>query len=321
MPDCSRPASAALSADSATTTTVTPARRDDPLRGILLVVVAVFFFSCSDATAKYLSQTLPSIEIGWMRYVAFSTLLLPLMLRGGPQVVRTARPGLQILRGLGMLGSALFFIMGMRYLPLAEAAATSYVSPVFVTILSILILNEKIGVRRWAAVLVGLVGVLIVIRPGGAAFQPAAVFPILSAMSWATGVVMTRKMTGQERPATTLIWTALTGLAVLTALLPFDFAVPTWREVALGGLIGVVSTIAQWLLVQAYRYGDASVLASYSYIQIVWSSMMGYLVFGAMPDHWTFVGAGVIIASGVYTAHRERIRQKERAASQAPAAA
>ncbi len=320
MPDCSPTAPAALSAEAATTP-VTPARRDDPLRGILLVVVAVFFFSCSDATAKYLSQTLPSIEIGWMRYVGFSTLLLPLMLRGGPQVVRTARPGLQILRGLGMLGSALFFIMGMRYLPLAEAAATSYVSPVFVTILSILILNEKIGVRRWAAVLVGLMGVLIVIRPGGAAFQPAAIFPILSAMSWATGVVITRKMTGQERPATTLIWSALTGLAVLTALLPFDFAVPTWREIALGGLIGVVSTIAQWLLVQAYRYGDASVLASYSYIQIVWSSMMGYLVFGAMPDHWTFVGAGVIIASGVYTAHRERIRQKERAASQVPAVA
>ncbi|MCW2243247.1 DMT family transporter [Azospirillum canadense] len=320
MPDCSPTAPAALSAEAATTAAM-PARRDDPLRGILLVVVAVFFFSCSDATAKYLSQTLPSIEIGWMRYVGFSTLLLPLMMRGGPEVVRTARPGLQVLRGLGMLGSALFFIMGMRYLPLAEAAATSYVSPVFVTILSILILNEKIGVRRWAAVLVGLMGVLIVIRPGGAAFQPAAIFPILSAMSWATGVVITRKMTGQERPATTLIWTALTGLAVLTALLPFDFAVPTWREIALGGLIGVVSTIAQWLLVQAYRYGDASVLASYSYIQIVWSSMMGYLVFGAMPDHWTFVGAGVIIASGVYTAHRERIRQKERAASQVPAVA
>lgn len=319
MPDCSRPAPAALSAEPATSAT-TPARRDDPLRGILLVVVAVFFFSCSDATAKYLSQTLPAIEIGWMRYVVFSTLLLPLMLRSGPEVVRTARPGLQILRGLGMLGSALFFIMGMRYLPMAEAAATSYVSPVFITVLSILILKERIGVRRWAAVLVGLVGVLIVIRPGGAAFQPAAIFPILSAMSWATGVVITRRMTGQERPTTTLIWTALTGLAVLTVLLPFDFAVPTWREVGFGVLVGVVSTIAQWLLIQAYRYGDASVLASYSYIQIVWSAMLGYLVFNAMPDHWTFIGAGVIIASGVYTAHRERIRRKEQAASPCMAA-
>lgn len=313
MPDCTRPA-AEPSTDPAAVTAVTPARKDDPLRGILLVVVAVFFFSCSDATAKYLSQTLPAIEIGWMRYVGFTALLLPLMLRGGPEVVRTARPGLQILRGLGMLGSALFFIMGMRYLPLAEASATSYVSPVFVTILSIVVLKERIGLRRWAAVLVGLVGVLIVIRPGGAAFQPAAVFPILSAISWATGVVITRKMTGQERPTTTLIWTALTGLAVLTVLLPFDAAVPTWREVALGALVGLVSTVAQWLLIQAYRYGDASVLASYSYIQIVWSSVLGYLVFGAMPDSWTFVGAGVIIASGLYTAHRERIRRQEQSA-------
>ncbi|WP_448206981.1 DMT family transporter [Azospirillum sp. sgz302134] len=304
-----------------TTPAASSARKDDPLRGILLVVIAVFFFSCSDATAKYLSQTLPSIEIGWMRYVGFTTLLLPLMLRGGGAELHTARPGLQIVRGLGMLGSALFFIMGMRFLPLAEAAATSYVSPVFVTILSILILGEKIGPRRWAAVLVGLAGVLIVIRPGGAAFQPAAIFPILSAMSWATGVVITRKMTGQERPATTLIWSALTGLAVLSTLLPFDFALPTWKEVALGGLIGLVSTIAQWLLVQAYRYGDASVLASYSYIQLVWSSGLGFLVFGAMPDRWTFVGAGIIIASGLYTARRERIRHKAGAAASAVPAA
>ena len=317
MPDCFRRPSDAASDDLSANPPAAPGRKDDPLRGILLVVLAVFFFSCSDATAKYLSQTLPSIEIGWMRYAGFTALLLPLMLRGGSPVVRTARPGLQILRGLGMLGSALFFIMGMRYLPMAEAAATSYVSPVFVTVLSIFVLNEKIGLRRWAAVLVGLLGVLIVIRPGGAAFQPAAIFPILSAVSWATGVVITRKMTGQERPTTTLIWSALTGLVVLSALLPFEFAMPNGWEIALGLLIGLVSTIAQWLLIQAYRYGDASVLASYSYIQLVWSTGLGYLVFGAVPDHWTFAGAGVIIASGLYTAHRERIRQREQRAASA----
>ena len=312
MPDdCTRP-----DRDTLAPPPVAPVRRDDPMRGILLVVLAVALFSCSDAAAKYLSQTLPPVEIGWMRYACFSLLVLPLMLRGGPSVVRTDRPALQILRGLGMLGSALFFIAGMRTLPMAEAAATSFVSPAFITALSIPLLGERVGPRRWAAVVVGLIGVLIVIRPGGAAFQPAAVFPILSAMSWACGIVITRRMTGTENATTTLVWTALTGLVVLSALLPFDAVMPTAPEIALGLLIGLVSTLAQWLLILAYRYGDASVLAPFSYIQLVWSTALGYLVFTAVPDLWTFVGSSVIVASGVYTAHRERIRAKAQAASQ-----
>ncbi len=308
MPDCSPRDTQALAA-------AIPAQRDDPVRGILLVVVAVLFFSCSDATAKYLSQTLPSLEIAWLRYASFSLLVLPLMLRRGPPVLRTRRPLLQILRGLGMLGSAVFFIIGMRYLPMAEAAATSYVSPAFVTALSIPLLAERVGPRRWAAVAVGLIGVLIVIRPGSAAFQPAAVFPILSAMSWACGIVITRRMAGTEGATTTLVWTALTGFVVLSALLPFNAVMPTATELALGLLIGLTSTLAQWLLIQAYRYGDASVLAPFSYIQLVWSTAAGYIVFAAVPDLWTFVGMGVIVASGIYTAHRERIRARDRIAA------
>ena len=313
MPDCSRPPEGVSTARPAPSSA--SERRDDPVRGILLVVAAVFFLSISDATAKYLAQTLPSVEIAWMRYVGFSALLLPLMIRGGPAMMRSARPGLQILRGLGMLGSALLFIKGIHYLPLAEAAAASYVSPVFVTVLSILFLGEKIGPHRWAAVLIGLLGVMIVIRPGGAAFQPAAIFPILSAMSWATGVIVTRKMIGEESPSTTLIWSALTGLVVLTLLLPFDFVMPTWTEIALGGLLGLVSTIGQWLMVQAYRFGEASVLTPCAYVQIVWSSLLGFLIFGALPDDWTFLGAGIIIASGIYTAHRERLRRMQQNAA------
>lgn len=319
MPDCtSRQPSpdADQHADMVSGAKATSVRRDDPLRGILLVVLAMAFFSCSDAAAKYLGRTLPAVEIAWMRYAVFSLLVLPLTLRHGTAVLRTERPGLQVMRGLGLLGSALFFISAMRYLPMAEAAAISYVSPVFITILSIFILREDIGPRRWAAVLIGLAGVLIVIRPGGATFQLAALFPILSAASWACGIVATRKMTGQQSAATMLIWSALTGLAVLSVLLPFDAVMPSGWQIALGVFIGVMSTVAQGILVLAYRYGDASVLASYAYIQLIWSSGLGYLVFGAVPDVWTFVGSAVIVASGLYTAHRERIRTRQLAAAE-----
>ncbi|QCG91607.1 DMT family transporter [Azospirillum sp. TSH100] len=285
----------------------------EPMRAILLVVLAVACLSCSDATAKYLGRTLPPAEIAWMRYVVFTALVMPLALRGGSlSVLKTTRPGLQVVRGLGMLGSALFFIMAMQHLPLAEAAAISFVSPVFVTVLSILLLAEKVGIRRWAALLVGLAGVLIVIRPGEDGFQPASLLPILTAFSWALGLVVTRRMTVQENPLTTMVWSALTGLIVLTALLPLHAAWPTPWEMLLGAFIGLVYTASQWLLILAYRQGEASVLAPFTYVQLIWSTALGYLVFGAVPDQWTFVGTGVIIASGLYTAHRERMRAQLR---------
>jgi len=284
----------------------------EPMRAILLVVLGVACLSCSDATAKYLGRTLPPAEIAWMRYVVFTALVMPLALRGGSlSVLKTTRPGLQVVRGLGMLGSALFFIMAMQHLPLAEAAAISFVSPVFVTVLSILLLAETVGVRRWAALLVGLAGVIIVIRPGAEGFQPASLLPILTAFSWALGLVATRKMTVQENPLTTMVWSALTGLIALTALLPLHAAWPTPWEMLLGAFIGLVYTAAQWLLILAYRQGEASVLAPFTYVQLIWSTALGFLVFGAVPDHWTFVGTGVIIASGLYTAHRERMRARE----------
>ncbi|PWC51543.1 multidrug DMT transporter permease [Azospirillum sp. TSA6c] len=285
----------------------------EPMRAILLVVLGVACLSCSDATAKYLGRTLPPAEIAWMRYVVFTALVMPLALRGGSlSVLKTTRPGLQVVRGLGMLGSALFFIMAMQHLPLAEAAAISFVSPVFVTVLSILLLAEKVGVRRWAALLVGLAGVIIVIRPGAEGFQPASLLPILTAFSWALDLVATRKMTVQENPLTTMVWSALTGLIALTALLPLHAAWPTPWEMLLGAFIGLVYTLAQWLLILAYRQGEASVLAPFTYVQLIWSTALGFVVFGAVPDHWTFVGTGVIIASGLYTAHRERMRARER---------
>lgn len=285
----------------------------EPMRAILLVVLGVACLSCSDATAKYLARTLPPVEIVWLRYLVFTALVMPLAVRGGSlQVLKTTRPGLQVLRGLGMLGSALFFIMAMQHLPLAEAAAISFVSPAFVTVLSILLLGETVGIRRWAALLVGLAGVTIVIRPGADGFQPAALLPVLTAFCWALGLVATRKMTVQENPLTTMVWSALTGLIALTALLPLHAAWPTPWEMLLGVFIGLVYTAAQWLLILAYRQGEASVLAPFTYVQLIWSTALGFLVFGAVPDHWTFVGMGVIIASGLYTAHRERLRARER---------
>jgi drug/metabolite transporter (DMT)-like permease len=291
---------------------------DNPLRGVPLLLAAVTIFSVSDALAKHLGQFLPPVEVAWMRYATFLLLTLAPAVRGGSAAFRSRAPGLQVLRGLALVGSALSFMAALRFLPLAEATAINFVSPVFITALSIPILGEVVGVRRWAAVAVGLAGVLVIVRPGGGAYGAEVLLPVLTAASWALAVVATRKMAGADRPATTLFWSAAVGFAVLSALLPFDFVAPTAGQVGLGLLLGLIASAGQWLIVLAYRHAGASVLAPFSYFQLLSSALLGFLAFGAVPDRWTLVGAGVIAASGLYTAHRERVRAKERAAARRP---
>jgi drug/metabolite transporter (DMT)-like permease len=225
--------------------------------------------------------------------------------------MQTNRLGLHLVRGAALLGSSLFFISGLRFLPIAEASATGFVAPLFVTALSIVFLGEKVGLRRWIATAVGLIGVLIILRPGTGAFHPAAFFPLISALAWACTLIMTRMMSGTERAITTMTYSSIAGLLILSALVPFVWVTPTWHDIAFGILIGVASTAGQWIVVLAFRYADASVLAPFSYTQLLWVSGLGYLVFGEVPDAYTITGAAFIVASGLYTAHRERVRRSQ----------
>jgi drug/metabolite transporter (DMT)-like permease len=289
-----------------------PARADRPFKGIALILASTVFLGTSDVTAKYLSATLPSIEIAWIRFLVFALIMSPAMLPGSPlYALKSSRPGLQLLRGAALVGSSLFFISGLRFLPIAEASATGFVAPLFVTALSIIFLGEKVGMRRWIATAVGLVGVIIILRPGTGAFHPAAFFPLVSALAWACTLIMTRMMSGSDRAITTMTYSAVAGLCILSAMVPFVWVTPTWHDIMFGILIGVASTAGQWIVVLAFRYADASVLAPFSYTQLLWVSILGFLVFGEVPDIWTITGAAFIVASGLYTAHRERIRRSQ----------
>ena len=297
---------------SAPDTSAAPTLSDEPLRAILLVVAAMALFSISDATSKHLSASLPAIEIAWLRWVGFVAIMAPFVLRSRGQVLRSRAPGLQVLRTLGLLGSALFFIAGLAHLPLASASAIAFAAPLLVTALSIPLLGEKVGARRWAAVAVGLLGVLVVIRPGSGTFGVAALLPLLSAVSWAFGMIFTRQLGGIDRASTTMTYSALVGLAVLTLLVPLDWRTPSLPQLGLAAGMAVASTAAQFLVVSAYRLARASVLAPVSYIQLLWSGLLGLLIFGNVPDFWTLTGAAIIMGSGIYTAHRERLNARGR---------
>jgi drug/metabolite transporter (DMT)-like permease len=289
-----------------------PARADRPFRGIALILMSTVFLGASDVTAKYLSATLPSIEIAWLRFLVFALIMCPAMLPGSPvYALRSNLRGLQLMRGVALLASSLFFISGLRFLPIAEASATGFVAPLFVTALSIVFLGEIVGVRRWLATAVGLIGVLIILRPGSSAFHPAAFFSLISALAWAGTLIMTRMMSGREHAITTMTYSSIAGVCILSALVPFVWVAPSWHDVLLGVFIGIASTAGQWIVVLAFRYADASVLAPFSYTQLVWVSFLGFLIFGEVPDIWTVTGAAFIVGSGLYTAHRERLRRSQ----------
>lgn len=287
---------------------VASARSDQPLRGILLLMSSTVFLAASDTMAKYLARTLPPVEVAWLRFAMFALIMLPVILTN-PGAMRSVRPGLQTMRGLAMLASSLFFITGLQFLPIAAAAATAFVAPLFVTGLSVALLSEKVGKRRWAATVAGLCGVLIIVRPGTAAFNVASLLPILSALAWACTLVATRLISGEDRVTTTMAYSALVGFLTLSAIVPFYWVAPSVSEVAIGAAIGIAATAGHWLVVKAFRYADASVLAPFSYSQLLWVTLFGFVAFGEVPDGWTFAGAAIVVASGVYTAHRERMRR------------
>ena len=294
------------------TRTSVPEDLDRPLKGIGLVLLSSVFSSVSDTAAKLLASEIHGVEVVWLRYIGFVAIMLGVVAANrSPRLFVPRRPGLQLARALLIITSAVLFILGLHFLPVAEATTTFYIAPVFVTALSIVFLGEQVGVRRWIATIVGLIGVFIVVRPGSEAFNQAALYPLGSAVFWAGSLVVTRKMSRLENGTTTLLYTAIIGLITLSVLLPFVWIRPSWPQIALGAFISVVATAGQGVIIFAYRYAGASLLAPFSYAQIIWAAVLGYLVFGDVPSVWVFVGGAVIIGSGLYTAHRERVRLRE----------
>jgi drug/metabolite transporter (DMT)-like permease len=279
---------------------------DNPLRGIWLNLGASIIFCAGDVIAKRLAGELAIVQIAWSRYIVFALMayLLTTRIPGASFYVRS--PWLQLARGMCLVCSSLLFVLGIRDIGLAEAVTIGFIGPILVTFLSIQLLGEKVDARRWLALAGGMVGVLVVLRPGAGTFQPEGLYRVASAAFWALGTILTRRMTATERPETTMFWSAISGLVVLSAIIPFHFFVPTVRQIWLSIAQGVLSSFGQWLVILSLRLAPVSTLAPLSYTQLLWMTIAGFLFFGALPDQWTLLGAAIIVSSGLYTALRER---------------
>jgi drug/metabolite transporter (DMT)-like permease len=278
------------------------------LRGGALMLAATVLFSLSDTMAKYVTQSVPAVELASIRYAVFVLMAASPLLRDRRASMRSRRPLLQVVRGVGVVGSAVFFILSLAHLPIAEATAINFITPLLITALAVPILGEVVRLQGWLAVLVGFVGMLVVVRPGVHGLHPSALLVLASSLCWCVAMLITRRLVGIDRSTVTLLWTAVSGLILLLTVLPFYLAPLTWRLAGLSLAVGVVASGGQWLAVLAYRHARATVLAPLTYAQLIWSSVLGLIVFGTIPDHWVYVGAVIIAASGVYVVHLERVR-------------
>ncbi|HVY15646.1 MAG TPA: DMT family transporter [Rhodopila sp.] len=267
-------------------------------------------FAGSDTISKYLSGSFPIFEFIWIRYVLFLAMAVVLAHRQGSRSLHPNNVGLQVLRGFCVVGSSVLFVYGARSMNIAQATTINFLSPMLVTVLSIPLLRETVGLRRWAAVVAGLIGMLIVVRPGLGGFQPAALFGVASAFCWASALIITRMISNTDTAQTTVLWSAGIGAGILTLLLPLEAVWPEPWQLGLSLFMGLIASGGQWLVILAHRHAAASVLAPFFYTQLLWVTGLGFLVFGNLPDTWTLAGAGVIVASGLYTAHRERLRRR-----------
>jgi drug/metabolite transporter (DMT)-like permease len=273
------------------------------------MIAAVGVFTLMDTIAKYLSQWYPVPGIVWARYAANLAIILAwLAARGELGRLRTARPGIQLARGLLLAGATLLYFTSLTVLPLAEAAAIGLLLPLFVAALAVPMLGERLDAARLGAILAGLAGALVIVRPGSGLFTAYALLPMAMALCNALYQILTRKVAGVEHPLTSLVWGAIVGAVLLSAALPFAWQTP--REPlhwALLGVIGVLASVGHYLLIRAYDYAAAIVLAPYTYSALLWAMALGFLVFGNFPDAGSLAGMAIIAASGLFIANRQRL--------------
>lgn len=288
------------------------ARPDNVMVGILLMVVAVSLFPLMNVAVKWLSSDYPVNQLVWARYAGHFVFCLLLFLpRRGLLLFRTRQPGLQLARSAALMGSSLAFTTTIIFIPLATASAIGFTAPLLVTALSVPLLGERVGPRRWAAVAVGFAGALAIIRPGSDTFHWAMLLMLVNVVFYAGYQVMTRRLGPSEDAFTTISYTAIVGTLALSLTLPFSFVLPTDPfHLLLFVWIGLIGGLSHFLVVKALQNGPASVISPLGYVELVMTTIVAFIVFAELPDVWTFAGAGIIIACGLYIAWREsRLRR------------
>jgi drug/metabolite transporter (DMT)-like permease len=279
---------------------MTAASQHRPILGAALMLCALAMLPGMDAIAKKLSETLPTVEVTWGRFLFYALVIGPIAFaKFGRRAVRPARPGLQILRGLLFAGSAYAFFLSISELPLADTMAVFFIYPMIVLLASALFLGERIGPLRWAMVVLGFAGALLVMQPSLSGISSGNVFALLSGAGYAFGMMVTRRLAPHDPGLVTGLISALTGVVLYSFAMPFVWVAPSSTEWLWLIGVGLIAAVGHYLLIVAHHMATAAQLAPYGYAEIVSAIFFGLIVFGNLPTPIVWLGIVVIVASGV----------------------
>jgi drug/metabolite transporter (DMT)-like permease len=277
------------------------------VKAIFYNLLAWAIFPFMDTIAKYLSSDLSFFQITWARYFFTVFFSLPFMfLFFRKNLTWSTQPKLQIFRGLTLLFANILFFYSISIISMAKALTLAFVAPLITTALSPIFLGEKVGVRRWSAVIIGFVGSLIVIQPGFMEFNLASISALGTGFFYGVYLVITRKLHSSDSPLLTLLLTGVVGAVLASFFVPVVWINPTFNQWSLLALMGIFACLGHLFLILSLKYADASKLAPFGYFEIVTNVILGYYFFGDFPHHWTWVGLSIIVCSGIYISLRER---------------
>ena len=276
------------------------------MKAIILNLSAWVMLPIMDGFAKYLSSTLPVLQITWSRYFFTVVIVLPIMLVFfRKNLTWTEQPKLQLIRGLLLFCANILFFYSISIISLAKALTLAFISPLIVTALSPILLGEKVGFRRWAAVITGFIGSLIVIRPGFLEINLASIAALGTGVLYGFYLIVTRKLHNSDSPLLTLLLTGVVGVIIGSMIMPTVWVQPTITEWYMMFAIGFFASIGHLFLILSLKYADASKLAPFGYFEILTNIIIGYFFFNHFPDYWHFLGLFIIISSGIYIFRRE----------------
>jgi len=276
------------------------------MKAIVFNLLAWIMLPIMDGFAKYLSTDLPVLQITWARYFFTVAFTLPIMfLFYNKQLVWTDKPKLQFVRGMILLFANICFFYAISVISLAKALTLAFIAPLIVTAFSPILLGEKVGLRRWTAVIIGFIGSLVVIRPGFVELNLASFAALGTGVMYGFYLIITRKLSTSDNPLLTLLLTGLVGAVIISCVVPFIWVKPNPYQWSMMAGIGVFACIGHLFLILSLKYADASKLAPFSYFEIVTNIIIGYYFFNNFPDNWTFLGLSIIVLSGFYISRRE----------------
>ena len=290
--------------------------RNIPARAIAYMLTASFLIIVLDTAVKWLAKGYSPLQIGFVRYVMGLGIAAGIATRaGGIGTLRTRRIGGHLLRSALNLTTMLSFYYALRLLPLADSIAINFAAPLFVTALSGPMLGEHVGIRRWSAVAFGFAGVLLAVQPSPSGISLGAALALLSGLCWALTIVTSRQISGTESSHTILFYYSLAVVIVLGVTMPSLWIEPSFHDWLWFIVVGISGSFGQFCYNQAFRYGEASLVAPLDYLSIVWATLFGFVIFGDIPSWLVLGGAACIIVSSIYIAHREAVAAARRRAA------